>query len=125
MKRPTSTMLIVLVLGTLLAGCAGTAPVPTTSPTSKYSSEVARSLQSEVLAVTESAANDDPAAALDRLDHLLAIVAEANARGEFTASRLQSIESAIAAVRADLEAAIANQQPSRKPGKSGKNGEGD
>ena len=125
MKRPVSTMLIVLVCGTLLAGCAGTAPVTIASPTSKYSSEIARSLQSEVLAVTESAANDDPAAALDRLDRLLAIVAEANARGELTASRLQSIESAIAAVRADLEAAIANQQPSRKPGKSGKNGEGD
>jgi hypothetical protein len=84
----------VLVTGAL-AGCAAAPELDRTA---------ARQLQSQVLAVTEAAAANDPAAALTRLDELVVKLDEAAARGDVSFVRHQSIRKSIDAVRVDLTA---------------------
>ncbi|HSO92325.1 MAG TPA: mucin-associated surface protein [Arthrobacter sp.] len=84
----------VLLTGTL-AGCSA-AP--------ELDRAAARLLQSQVLAVTEAAAADDPAASLKHLDELVMKLDEAAARGEVSFQRHQSIRKSVDTVRADLGA---------------------
>ncbi|MDZ4351107.1 MAG: hypothetical protein U1B81_00570, partial [Arthrobacter sp.] len=79
----------VLLTGTL-AGC-GAAP--------ELDRDAARQLQSQVLAVTEAAAANDPAASLKHLDELVLKLDEAAARGEVSFIRHQSIRKSVDAVR--------------------------
>lgn len=110
-----------IVLALALSGCAGSATPATTPTASSYSPDVASRLQSAVLSVTSSA-EVDPIAALARLDELATMLADARARGEISAARFESISAAIALVRTDLEAAVA--QDDSKPGKTDKPGKG-
>ncbi|MET1066126.1 MAG: mucin-associated surface protein [Arthrobacter sp.] len=84
-----------VLLAGVLAGCAA-AP--------ELDRGAARQLQSQVLAVTESAAVDDPAASLKLLDELVLKLDEAAARGEVSFKRHQSIRKSVDTVRADLSA---------------------
>ncbi len=113
-----------------LAGCAPTnspRSTPSTavsasasaSPVSDYPRTVAARLQADVLSVTTSAAEGDPASALSRLDELTAALDDARAKHEVSAARFQSISESIALVRTDLEAAAAAQP---RHGKSDKQG---
>ena len=92
-----------LVAGTL-AGCA---------PAPELDRSAARQLQSQVLAVTEAAAADDPAASLGHLDVLVLKLDEAAARGEVSFKRHQSIRKAVDTVRADLDAQQAAAEAAR------------
>lgn len=85
----------------LLSGCA--AP----NQPNPYATATAADLQQSVLHVTEAAGDGDLAAALTRLHELEVSTKVAHARGELTLARQDSILSAIALVRADLEAMIA------------------
>ena len=82
----------VLLTGTL-AGCGATP---------ELDRDAARQLQSQVLAVTEAAAADDPAESLKHLDELVLKLDGAAARGEVSFQRHQSIRTSIDTVRADL-----------------------
>ena len=62
------------------------------------------SFNPQVLAVTEAAAANDPAASLKRLDELVLKLDEAAARGDVSFKRHQSIRKSVDAVRADLNA---------------------
>jgi hypothetical protein len=88
----------------LVSGCAS-APPPT-----PYATATAADLQQAVLHVTEAAGDGDHAAALTRLSELEVAAKVAHARGEISEARQDSILSAIALVRADLEALIAEAQ---------------
>lgn len=99
-----------------LAGCAPTNSPRSTpsasvsaSAVSDYPRSVAARLQADVLSVTTSAAQGDPASALSRLDELTAALDDARAKHEVSAARFQSISESIALVRIDLEAAVAAQ----------------
>lgn len=72
--------------------------------------EVARQLQSQVLAVTGAAAAEDPAGSLKLLDALAGRLDQAAASGDVSFRRHQSIRAAIDAVRADLTAQQAAEQ---------------
>ena len=65
------------------------------------------SMQSAVVAVAESAAAGDPTTALARLDELQQQLDAALAAGDVTQERAAAIQSAIDAVRADLQPAPA------------------
>jgi hypothetical protein len=84
-----------VMLSGVLAGCAAAPELDRTA---------ARQLQSQVLAVTEAAAANDPAASVKRLDELVVNLDEAAARGEVSFKRHQSIKASVDAVRADLAA---------------------
>jgi len=96
-SRPllTGWLLGTVLLTTTLAGCA---------PAPELDRDAARQLQSTVLAVTEAAAANDPAASLKRLDELVLQLDEAAARGEVSFKRHQSIRKSVDSVRADLTA---------------------
>lgn len=79
----------------ILAGCA---------PAPELDRDAARQLQSQVLTVTEAAAANDPAAALQQLDGLALKLDEAAARGGVSFQRHQGIRAALESVRADLTA---------------------
>lgn len=64
--------------------------------------ETARQLQQRVLAVSQAAAGNDPAAGLAALDGLDADLAAAVGNGQVSEDRRRSIMTAAAAVRADL-----------------------
>jgi hypothetical protein len=100
--RPRSSrpLLTGWILGTALlaATLAGCAPAP------ELDRDAARQLQSTVLAVTEAAAANDPAASLKHLDELVLKLDEAAARGEVSFKRHQSIRKSVDSVRADLTA---------------------
>jgi len=100
----TGWLLGTMLLTGTLAGCA-TAP--------ELDREAARQLQSTVLAVTEAAAANDPAASLKRLDELVLKLDEAAARGEVSFKRHQSIRKSVDAVRADLTARQAEAEAAR------------
>ena len=93
----------VLLTGTL-AGCA---------PAPELDRDAARQLQSKVLAVTEAAAGNDPAASLKHLDELVLNLDEAAARGEVSFKRHQSIRKSVDTVRADLTARQAEADAAR------------
>lgn len=67
--------------------------------------ETARQLQERVLAVSQAAAGNDPAAALSALDSLEADLAAEMGSGSVSEDRRLSITTAAAAVRADLNEA--------------------
>jgi len=93
---------------TLLAGTlAGCAPAP------ELDRNAAGQLQSHVLAVTEAAAANDPAASLKHLDELVLTLDAAAARGEVSFKRHQSIRKSVDAVRADLNARQAEAEAAR------------
>ncbi|WP_231386355.1 mucin-associated surface protein [Arthrobacter sp. 131MFCol6.1] len=94
-RMPASLLAGLLAAGAL-AGCG--APAPELGPSA------ARQLQSHVLAVSEAAAANDPAASLQHLDELLTRLDALAANGEVSFRRHQSIKSSIDAVRADLAA---------------------
>lgn len=100
-RRRTTSFAIVAAAGLLLAGCAG-APA--------YEPETAERLQQHVLAVSTSSAEGDWAGASTRLMELEASAATALARGEITRERYDAIMSALALVRADIDAAIAEAE---------------
>jgi len=122
--RRGAVLAVVTVAALLLTGCAeSSTPSSSPTPTASYPSDLASRLQSAVLSVSSSAAEDDPTSALARLEELTATLADARARGEVTASRFDSISAAIALVRTDLEAAILAKDDT-KPGKPDKPGKG-
>ncbi|AOT03744.1 hypothetical protein [Arthrobacter sp. U41] len=95
-SRPVIAGLLGAVLLTgILAGCA---------PAPELDRDAARQLQVQVLAVTEAAAANDPAASLQQLDGLVLKLDEAAARGEVSFKRHQSIRASVETVRADLTA---------------------
>jgi Meckel syndrome type 1 protein len=89
-------MLAAAVLVAVLSGCS--APPP------ELGRDAAQQLQSQVLAVTQAAAANDPAGSLKLLDDLVVKLDGAAARGEVSFKRHQSIRTSIEAVRADLTA---------------------
>jgi hypothetical protein len=98
---PRSAAAGVLAAALVLSGCAAqNAPNP-------YATATAADLQQSVLHVTEAAGDGDLAAALTRLHELEVAAKVAHARGEMSEARKDSILSAVALVRADLEAMIA------------------
>jgi len=105
-SRPllTGWLLGTVLLTTTLAGCA---------PAPELDRDAARQLQSTVLAVTEAAAANDPAASLKRLDELVLKLDEAAARGEVSFKRHQSIRKSVDSVRADLTARQAEAEAAR------------
>lgn len=94
-RRGPGSALAAIVLGAvLLAGCSAPAP--------DLDREAAAQLQSKVLAVTQAAAANDPAASLTLLDELARELDEAASGGAVSFKRHQSVRSAIDAVRAEL-----------------------
>ncbi|MEW9872809.1 hypothetical protein [Arthrobacter sp. HS15c] len=87
-----------LALAAMIAGCA---PADT-----GLQRDVARTLQQQVLGVSQAAAANDPAAALKALDSLEAGVASAADSGQVSEDRRRGIMTSVAAVRADLTAAM-------------------
>ncbi|PVZ58884.1 mucin-associated surface protein [Arthrobacter sp. H-02-3] len=94
-RTPAGLLAGVLLAGAL-AGCGSPAP--------ELDRDAAKQLQSQVLAVSEAAAANDPAGSLKLLDDLLTRLDAAAANGEVSFKRHQSIKSSIDAVRADLAA---------------------
>ena len=113
--RSSRALLTGWLLGTvLLAGTlAGCAPAP------ELDRDAARQLQSKVLAVTEAAAANDPAASLKHLDELVLKLDEAAARGEVSFKRHQSIRKSVDTVRADLNARQAEAEAARVAAEAG------
>ncbi|WP_349898455.1 hypothetical protein [Parafrigoribacterium soli] len=74
---------------------------------SDYSTATARPLQEQVLSVADGAASGQFDVSLTRLAELSARLKDARARGTVTEERYASISAAIALVRSDLEAAVA------------------
>ena len=87
-----------LVLAVSLAGCG---PADT-----GLQRGAAGQLQERVLSVTQAAAANDLAAALQALDSLEGDVASATSNGQVSEDRRRTIVTSIAAVRADLAAAV-------------------
>ena len=105
--RVPAGLLAGLLVAGALAGCGSPAP--------ELGRDAARQLQSQVLAVSEAAAANDPAGSLKHLDELLARLDAAAASGEVSSRRHQSIKSSIDAVRADLAAQQARpRRPERR-----------
>ncbi len=94
-RTPAGLLAGLLVAGAL-AGCGSPAP--------ELGRDAARQLQSQVLAVSEAAAANDPAGSLKHLDELLTRLDAAAASGEVSFRRHQSIKASIDAVRAELAA---------------------
>lgn len=90
------------LLSAALAGCSTTAP--------DLEQTAAKQLQAKVLSVSQSAADNDPAAALKSLDELVAQLDASAAEGAVSFKRHQSIMAAIEAVRTDLAAAQAKAE---------------
>lgn len=88
----------VLTVG-LLAGCAPSDP--------GLQPAAARQLQARVLEVSEASSRNDPATAMKALEGLEAELAAAQGTGQISEERRQTITTIAAAVRADLEQAIA------------------
>lgn len=93
-----------LLAGLLLSAALATGSLASCAAAPELDRDAARQLQSQVLAVTEAAADDDPATSLKRLDELVVNLDEAAARGEVSFKRHQSIRKSVDTVRADLTA---------------------
>ena len=103
----TRLIAAVLVVG-LLAGCA--------SESADLDSDVATTLQSSVVAVAEPAADGDLTTSLERLDAVQEQLDAAISAGDVSAQRAALIQSAIDAVRADLELALTPEpEPTPEP----------
>jgi hypothetical protein len=134
-RRPVSVFLLagtLLLAGSLaLTGCSS----QSTSSASSYPTSAAQALQSQVLAVSQTAADGDYAGSLTVLAELGTSAKDALARGTISPERYASISAAIALVRSDLESAVAAEQqqqqqqtpapgPGPKPGKDGPDKDG-
>lgn len=97
MRRVAVTLTAIALSVAVLAGCT---PAPTT-----MSEEVSTDMQSGVVAVAEAAATGDSVSALARLDELQQKLDAALAAGAVSAERADAIQTAIDAVRADLQPA--------------------
>lgn len=87
-----------LLLAAPLAGCA--------SVETGLQRDAARQLQARVLGVSEAAAANDPAGALESLDALEADLGTSARNGDVSEDRHRTISTIIAAVRADLTTVI-------------------
>jgi hypothetical protein len=96
-----------LLVVALLGGCA--------SPDAGLEADTGRELQQGVVLVADAAAAGDTAGAIAALDALEARLAEAEADGSVSASRLTDIRSAIATVRADLSPVVETPAPTPTP----------
>jgi hypothetical protein len=106
--RRRSATAVFLACAVLFAGAlAGCGAPPELRP------DAARQLQSQVLAVTEAAAAEDPAGSLKLLDELATTLDQAAARGDVSFKRHQNIRASIAAVRTDLTAQQAAAETAR------------
>ena len=113
MRRIASLLLVV----GLLAGCAST-PV-------ELAPDVALDLQNAVVAVAEPAADGDLTTSLERLDAVQEQLDAAISTGDVSAQRAALIQSAIDAVRADLELALTPEpEPTPEPVEPEKPGKG-
>jgi hypothetical protein len=116
-----------LLAGSLaLSGCSSSANAPASTSANAYPPATAQALQSQVLAVSQTAADGDFDGSLTVLDELDASVKDALARGTIGKNRYTSISAAIALVRSDLESAVAAElqqqqtpSPTPKPAKGG------
>jgi hypothetical protein len=97
-KRVVIWTAAVLTVG-LLAGCSPSDP--------GLQPATARQLQARVLEVSEASSRNDPATAMKALEGLEAELAAAQGKGQISEERRQTITTIAAAVRADLEQAIA------------------
>ena len=95
MRRVTATFVAVALSLAALAGCT---PAPTT-----LAEEISTDMQNGVVAVAEAAAAGDSVSALARLDELQQKLDAALAAGAVSAERAGAIQTAIGAVRADLQ----------------------
>lgn len=95
-SRFGALLLCVVLVGGAAAGCSVPAP--------ELGAEAAKTLQAQVLAVTEAAAANDPAGSLKLLDELGAQLDQAAASGGVSSKRHQDIRGAMDAVRSDLAA---------------------
>lgn len=101
-ERSTARAVAHAAVGVLLAvSLTGCVPAET-----GLQRDAARQLQQRVLGVSQAAAADDHAAALQSLDGLEADLATASSNGQVSEDRRRSIMATITAVRADLTAAI-------------------
>ena len=105
-RARTAVAAVVLSAGVVLSGCA---QAPSFDP------DAAATFQERVLEVSTAASTAEFDAALQKVAELEVEVKDALARGLITPERYDSILAAIALVRADLEAAIAAQQPPPPP----------
>ena len=96
-----SAALAIGLLSLGLVACGGTAP--------ELESDAAAKLQQRVLAVTKSAAGNDPAKGLNSLNQLSSELDAAAAAGHVSFKRHQSITAAIDSVRTGLTAAHAKK----------------
>ncbi|MBF4570453.1 hypothetical protein ITJ57_16930 [Plantibacter sp. VKM Ac-2880] len=96
-----------LLVVALLGGCA--------SPDAGLEADTGRELQQGVVLVADAAAAGDITGAIAALDALEARLAEAEADGSVSASRLTDIRAAIAAVRADLSPVVETPTPTPQP----------
>ena len=110
----TRRLLGVALFGTLsllpLAAC-------TTSPP-ELEAPAAEQLQSAVLRVSESSAAGDFATALQQLDEVEAELLDAAAAEQLSAARAARVHAAILLVRADLEAAMPEDETTPAPGET-------
>ncbi|MCQ6269709.1 hypothetical protein M8J71_04310 [Pseudarthrobacter sp. R1] len=97
-KRVVIWTAAVLTVG-LLAGCSPSDP--------GLQPATARQLQARVLEVSEASSRNDPATAMKALEGFEAELAAAQGKGQVSEERRQTITTIAAAVRADLEQAIA------------------
>ncbi|WP_246527279.1 mucin-associated surface protein [Pseudarthrobacter albicanus] len=103
--RRRSETAVFLACAVLFAGAlAGCGAPPELRP------DAARALQTQVLAVTEAAAAEDPAGSLRLLDALATRLDQAAASGDVSFKRHQNIQASIAAVRTDLTAQQAAEE---------------
>jgi hypothetical protein len=114
MRRAFAAIAMAAVLA--LGGCAAD---------DGYSDAAAHALQDGVFAVTQLSSQGDYAGALTALADTESRLAEALASGEISQERADEITAAIAGVRGNLNALIAQQQPVTDPGEGdGNNGNG-
>jgi starvation-inducible outer membrane lipoprotein len=106
-KRSRRLRVGTILLALLLSGCAGSPPA--------LEAETSSTMQDSVVAIAEAAAGGDLQGAAVQLDELEALLAEAQAEGTVSATRAQSIQTAIDVVRADLEAAVRTPEPTPEP----------
>jgi hypothetical protein len=97
----TSVIVMALVAGGALAGCA---------PQPDLDADAARSLQASVQKVSALAAADDAEAAIAELDSLQSEVDSAVDDGDVSSDRSAAIRKAIDLVRTDLEQRVAEAQ---------------
>ncbi len=97
-RRGAIALAVAATIG--LSGC-----VPTAQP--DVEATLSAELTSAVSGVADTATTGDYSGALGRLDQLSASVDAAGADGRISAERLATLQSAIATVRADLEALLA------------------